>query len=134
MINQLLHPSCQTVSSMVVSVHEIEQGCPDFKSTQRHIPCIGSSHSLWVYTRRSRYHLETERKMSGYSDRALSESVRRCLMQDTRLVCQPIHVSMNKGYVMLVGPVDAEENRQLVLELTEGVVGVRGIEDRLTIQ
>ncbi len=72
--------------------------------------------------------------MSGYSDRALSESVRRCLMQDTRLVCQPIHVSMNKGYVMLVGPVDAEENRQLVLELTEGVVGVRGIEDRLTIQ
>lgn len=72
--------------------------------------------------------------MNVHSDRALCESVMRCLMQDTRLAGQPIPVSVNKWCVMLVGPVDTEENRQLVLELTKGVVGVRGIEDRLTIQ
>lgn len=72
--------------------------------------------------------------MEAYRDRALFESVRQRIMEDSRIAGQSITVTANNGYVQLSGSVDTEENMQRVIEITRGVMGVRGVESRLDVQ
>jgi osmotically-inducible protein OsmY len=72
--------------------------------------------------------------MQALKDRALMESVRRRLMEDTRLGGQSLVVTASSGYVQIIGLVDSEEDRQLALELACGIPGVRGVEDRIEVR
>lgn len=69
--------------------------------------------------------------MEAHRDRALLESVRHRIMQDSRLAGQTINVTSNNGYVQLTGTVDTEEKKILAVEITRGVMGVRGVDEHL---
>ena len=72
--------------------------------------------------------------MDTLKDRALLESVRRHLMQDQRLAGQTLSVSSCNGFVEVAGCVDSEEHKQLALDLASGVVGVRGVENKIEVR
>jgi osmotically-inducible protein OsmY len=71
--------------------------------------------------------------MEAHRDRALLESVRQRIMEDSRLAGQSINVTSSGGYIQLVGTVDSEENKMLAEELARGVMGVRHVDDRLEV-
>ncbi len=72
--------------------------------------------------------------MEALRDRALLESVRRRIMEDTRLAGQSIEVVASNGFIQIIGTVDSDEDRNLAVELARGVSGVRGVEDRLLVR
>ena len=72
--------------------------------------------------------------MDEHKNRALLESVREQLMNDTRLAGQSITVTASGGYIQVVGVVDTEEHRQLALNLARGMAGVRNVEDRIEVR
>ena len=72
--------------------------------------------------------------MDTLKDIALIEIVRRHLMQDQRLAGQSICISSCNGYIQVCGFVDTEEHKRLALDLASGVVGVRGVEDKIEIR
>lgn len=72
--------------------------------------------------------------MDAVRDRALLESVRQRLMEDTRLAGQSIEVIASGGYIEVVGTVDSEEDRKLALHLAEGVAGVRRVANKLQVR
>ncbi|HOK53308.1 MAG TPA: BON domain-containing protein [Armatimonadota bacterium] len=72
--------------------------------------------------------------MEALRDRALLESVRTRLMEDTRLAGQPIEVTASDGYIQLLGGVDSDDDKTLAEEIALGVSGVRAVENRLEVR
>lgn len=72
--------------------------------------------------------------MEALRDRALLESVRTRLMEDTRLAGQPIEVTASDGYIQLLGGVESDNEKTLAEEIAEGVPGVRAVENRLEVR
>ena len=72
--------------------------------------------------------------MEIHKNRALLESVRQHLMQDTRLAGQSINVTASGGFIEVVGVVDTQEHKQLALDLARGMAGVHNVEDRIEVR
>ncbi len=72
--------------------------------------------------------------MDAHKDRALLESVREHLMKDQRLSGQSITVTASEGYIQITGLVDTDEHKQLALDLAQGLLGVRNVEDCIEVR
>ncbi|MBI2844107.1 MAG: BON domain-containing protein [Armatimonadetes bacterium] len=72
--------------------------------------------------------------MAANLDWVLAEDVRGHIMDDVRLAGQSIEVTATDGYIEITGCVDAEEDKELAVELARGVPGVRGVEDKIEVR
>jgi osmotically-inducible protein OsmY len=55
-------------------------------------------------------------------------------MEDKRLSGQSIEITASNGYIQVLGTVNTDEDRQLAIQLAQGVPGVRYVEDRLELR
>jgi len=66
------------------------------------------------------------------SDSALINTVRDTLMNDARTAGQTIDVIVSEGVVVLFGACDEETHAGIAVTLTQGLVGVSRVLDRIT--
>ncbi|MCX8052778.1 MAG: BON domain-containing protein [Armatimonadetes bacterium] len=65
---------------------------------------------------------------------ALAALVRDRLLADYRVASQPIDVRCSDGCVSLVGFVDTPEQKELVVRLVSGLIGVRSVTDGIEVR
>ena len=66
------------------------------------------------------------------SDSALINTVRDILLQDSRTAGQTIDVIASEGVIVLFGACDEDDQAHVAVTLTEGLVGVKQVLDRIT--
>ena len=70
----------------------------------------------------------------SFRNDALVSIIRDRLMRDSRIAALSIDISCSEGYVSIVGVVDSPEQRDLIINLVSGMIGVRNVMDQLTVK
>ena len=70
----------------------------------------------------------------SFRNDALVSIIRDRLMRDSRIAALSIDISCSEGYVSIVGVVDSPEQRDLIINLISGMIGVRNVMDQLTVK
>lgn len=65
---------------------------------------------------------------------ALISIIHDRLMRDSRIAAFTIDISCSDGYVSLNGVVDSVEQRELIINLVSGMIGVRNVRDQLKMR
>ena len=70
----------------------------------------------------------------SFRNDALVTIIRDRLMRDSRIAALSIDISCSDGYVSIVGVVDSPEQRELIINLISGMIGVRNVMDQLIVK
>jgi len=65
---------------------------------------------------------------------ALMNIIRSRLTGDSRIAALMIDIGCAEGFVVLRGVVDSEEQRDIVVRLVTGLIGVRNVIDQLKVR